>query len=128
EDGRGTTRATILPAYIEIMLAVEDMPAAQAGADELAEMAGRLDAPFLRALAAGARGAIRLAEGDPRAALGPLREACRFWEDLEVPYELARTRGLIGRACERLGDADSARMEFDTARWYLRELGASPEL
>lgn len=128
EDGRGTTRAAILPAYIEIMLAVEDMPAAQAGADELAEMAERLDALFLRALAAGARGAIRLAEGDPRAALGPLREACRFWEDLEVPYELARTRGLIGRACERLGDVDSARMEFDTARWYLRELGASPEL
>ncbi|MDN3522592.1 helix-turn-helix transcriptional regulator [Halomonas ramblicola] len=123
-----SSRAAILPAYTEIMLAVEDMPAAQAGADELAEMAERLDAPFLRALAAGARGAIRLAEGAPRAALGPLREACRFWEDLEVPYELARSRGLIGRACERLGDVDSARMEFDTARWYLRELGALPEL
>lgn len=123
-----SSRAAILPAYIEIMLVVEDMSAAQAGADELAEMAERLDAPFLRALAAGARGAIRLAEGDPRAALGSLRQACRLWEDLEVPYELARTRGLIGRACERLGDADSARMEFDTARWYLRELGATPEL
>ena len=122
------TRTGVLPAYIELMLAVADVPAAQAGAEELASTAEVLDAPFLRALAAGARGAIRLAENDPRAALGPLRQACRIWEALGAPYELARTRGLIGRACQRLGDADSARMEFDTAEWHLRQLGAAPEL
>lgn len=111
------------------MSAVEDIPAAQAGADELAGMAERLDPP-LPASPGGWRPGRdpTCREGDPRAALGSLRQACRFWEELEAPYELARTRGLIGRACQRLGDADSARMEFDTARWYHRELGASPEL
>ncbi|MFY0990589.1 LuxR C-terminal-related transcriptional regulator [Halomonas sp. C05BenzN] len=128
EAGEAPARIAVLPAYVEIMLAVEDGPAARGGAEELARIAETLDAPFPRALAAGARGATRLAEGDPRAALGPLREACRTWEELDVPYELARTRAHIGRACRQLGDADSARMEFDTAQWLLERLGAAPEL
>lgn len=128
EASEPPARIAVLPAYVEIMLAVEDRPAAQGGAEELARIAERLAAPFPRALAAGARGMIRLAEGDPRAALGPLRQACRIWEELDVPYELARTRARIGRACQLLGDADGARMEFDTAQWYLERLGAAPEL
>jgi tetratricopeptide (TPR) repeat protein len=67
------TRSRVLPAYVEIMLDVDDIPAARAAAEELAGIAADLDAPFLRAIAAQAQGAILLAEGDARAALDALR-------------------------------------------------------
>src|SRR6266508_3853058 len=37
---------------------------------------------------------------------------CREFEELEVPYETARARVLIGRAYRALGDEDGARMEL----------------
>ncbi|MFC3282127.1 LuxR C-terminal-related transcriptional regulator [Litchfieldella rifensis] len=122
------TRTDVLPAYIDIMLAVGDVAAARAGADELSRIAEMLDAPFLQALATSAQGAILLAECEPLAALGPLRQACKTWEALDAQYELARVRILIGLACRQLGDEDTARMEFDTAHWCLQQLGASSEL
>ncbi|GGY01058.1 hypothetical protein GCM10007160_31170 [Litchfieldella qijiaojingensis] len=123
-----TTRTGVLPAYVEIMLSVGDVPAARAGADELSRIAATLDAPFLWALTTGAQGAILLAEDEPLTALEPLRQASRIWEELEAPYELARIRILIGLACHQLGDDDTARMEFDAAHWSLQQLGAAPEL
>lgn len=123
-----TTRTGILPAYIEIMLSVGDVPAARAGADELSRIAATLDTPLLWALTTGAQGAILLAEDEPLAALAPLRQASRIWEELEAPYELARIRILIGLACHQLGDDDATRMEFDAAHWNLLHLGAAAEL
>jgi DNA-binding NarL/FixJ family response regulator len=35
---------------------------------------------------------------------------------------------LIGLACRALGDDDTAEMEFDTARWVFRQLGAAPDV
>lgn len=121
-------RSRLLPAYVEIMLAASDVPAARAGADELAGIAERLAAPLLRAMAAHATGATLLAEGDGRAALAALRGAWAAWQGIEAPYEAARVRVLIGLACRALGDDDTAEMELDTARWVFRQLGAAPDV
>ena len=110
-------RARLLPAFVEIMSAAGDVAAARAAADELSRIADDLDAPLLRALAAQAQGTVLLHEGDARAALGALRDAWRAWQELEVPYEAARVRVLIGLACRELGDLDGAEMELDAARW-----------
>ena len=67
-------------------------------------------------------------EGDARAALGRLRSAWAAWQALEVPYEAARVRVLIGLACRRLGDEDTAEMELDAARWIFEDLGASHDV
>jgi DNA-binding CsgD family transcriptional regulator len=129
DDAHGTeTRARLLPAYIEVMLAAGDMQAARVAADELATLAGDLDAPMLNAVAAQARGALRLAEGDPRAALPPLRQAWTAWQEVEAVHEGARVRVLIGLASRDLGDMDAAEMEFDAARWIFEQLGARPDL
>ena len=119
-------RSRLLPALVEIMSAAGDACAARAAADELSEIADDLDAPLLRALAAHAQGAVLLLEGDARAALGALRQAWTAWQELEVPYEAARVRVLIGLACRELGDEDSAEMELDAARWVFQQLGAGP--
>ena len=120
-------RTRLLPALVEIMLAAEDVAAARAAADELAELAGDLDAPLLRALAAHAHGAVLLREGEAQAAVGALRGAWTVWQELEVPYEAARARVLIGLACRQLGDEESAAMELDAAHWSFGRLGALPE-
>ncbi len=118
----------LLPAYVEIMLAAGDIQAARVAADELATLAGDLDAPMLNAVAAQARGAVRLAEGDARAALPLLRQAWTAWQEVEAAYEAARVRVLIGLASRDLGDMDAAEMEFDAARWIFEQLGARPDL
>ncbi|MGH2824736.1 MAG: helix-turn-helix domain-containing protein, partial [Thermoleophilaceae bacterium] len=82
----------------------------------------------LRALAAHAQGAVLLLEGDARAALGALRHGWAAWQELEVPYEAARVRVLIGLACRQLGDEETALMELDAARWVFEQLGAAPDL
>ena len=100
-------RSRILPAYVEILLAAGDVPAARTGAEELSEIAAALDSPFVRAVSAQAWGAVLLAEEDARASLAALREAATGWRDLEVPYEAARVHVLVGRACRHLGDEEA---------------------
>jgi DNA-binding CsgD family transcriptional regulator len=122
------TRSKLLAAYVEIMVVAKDMPAARVGAEELAQFAADLDAPFLHARSAHATGAVLLADGEPRAALAALRRAWTAWYELQVPYEVARVRVLVGLACRELGDEDGAEMELDAARWVFQQLGAAPDL
>ena len=75
-----------------------------------------------------AEGAVELAEGDARAALLALRHAWQVWQELEVPYEAARVRVLLGLACRALGDDDTAALELEAARDVFAQLGAAPDL
>ncbi len=122
------TRSKVLAAFAEIMLVAGDVPAARAAADELTEIAGGLDAPWMRAVSAHAAGAVLLAEGDPGAALVVLRRAWTAWREVEAPYEAARVRVLVGLACRALGDDDTAEMELEAARCVFAQLGAAAEL
>lgn len=126
-DG-GRTRGQLLPSYVEIMLAVDDVAAARQGAEELDQLAARLQAPLLRARAEQAMGAVLLAEDDTAAAIERLTGACHAWRELDAPYDMARVRTLLGVACRRLGDHDSGQMHLDAARSVFRELGAAPDL
>jgi DNA-binding NarL/FixJ family response regulator len=83
---------------------------------------------MLGAMVAYAEGAVDLAEGDARAALLALRRAWQVWRDLEVPYEAARVRVLVGLACRALGDDDTAALELEAARGVFALLGAEPDL
>jgi DNA-binding CsgD family transcriptional regulator len=120
-------RAKLLPAQVEIMLAVGDIRAARDAAAELTEIAAAYPTPALRAVADHARGAVLLADGDPQAALVALRGAWQVWRELGAPYEAARVRVLVGRACRALGDEESAAMELDAARTVFLQLGAAPD-
>ena len=121
-------RAGLLPAYVEIMLAVGDLEEARRASSELDAVSETHASELLRALAAHAGGAVALAEDDSRAALGSLRRALTTWQDIDAPYEAARTRVLLGTACRRLGDDDAAALELEAARTIFEELGAGPDL
>ena len=122
------SRCRVLPAYAEIMLAVHDVSAARNAADELFEIAETLGAPFLRAAAAHAQGAVSLAESVPVGALNSLRRAVSIWRQLEAPYEAARARVLVGLACRAVSDSDSAEIELDAACHAFQHLGAVPDV
>ena len=124
----GRQRCAIMAAAVEILLACGDAPEARRIAGELQAFAAAIDTPFVRGSSAQADGAVRLAGGDARGALAPLREALTIWLELEAPYEAARTTALVGLACRQLGDAAGARMELAAAAHALRTLGAAPAL
>ena len=121
EEAKGwVAQSKLYPAYVEIMLAAGDVAAARTAADQLSKFAIEFDAPFLRALSAHAAGAVLLFEGESAAALTELRRAWTTWQELQVPYEAARVRLLVGLACQKLGDEDTAQMEFLIAKGLLQ--------
>lgn len=122
------TRSRMLAAYVDIMLAANDISAAQTAAQELREITAELGAGLPRAMSAYATGAVYLAKGDARAALIELRSAWTAWCNLDVPYEAARARLLMALSCRGLGDGDSANMEFDAAKHAFTQLGALPDI
>jgi DNA-binding NarL/FixJ family response regulator len=79
-------------------------------------------------MASQARGAVLLAEGEPKAALEALREAGDGWRSLQARYDGARTRVLVGLARQQLGDDDTAQLELDGARDVFVALGAAPDV
>jgi len=121
-------RARLLPAYAEIMLAVRDVDEARGACEELAEIATGYESAMLRAIATQVRGTVKLTKNDTQTALVALRQAWRVWQELDAPYEAARTRVLMGLACRMLGDEDSAALELEAATGVFEQLGALPDL
>lgn len=121
-------RARLLPAAVEIMLAVGDVEAAREACRGLAAIAERHRTVMLEALTARACGAVALAEGDAPAALVALRRAWQLWEELEAPYESARARVLLGLGCRALGDEEAAKLELEAARATFQRMGAAPDV
>jgi serine/threonine protein kinase len=128
ETPEGRLRSRMLSAYVDIMLASGDVPAARKAAGEISAIAAELESPFMQGVAAEATGAVQLAEGDARAALGVLKEAATEFRDLDVPYEAARVHVLTGLACRQLADEETAKLELDAAQETFRQLRAEPDL
>jgi ATP/maltotriose-dependent transcriptional regulator MalT len=121
-------RSVALAAAVEILLAANDVSGAHEAADDLSRIAAELPAPFLKAAAAHATGAVRIAEGDFRGGIESLRDALSFWQALDAPFEVARARVLMAIAHRELGDRDTASMELDASREAFEALGAATEL
>jgi DNA-binding CsgD family transcriptional regulator len=121
-------RAPLLAAVVEVGLTTGDVATARSASVELGADAAAIGTPYLTALAAYASGRVALADDDPRAALPLLRRAWTLWQQVDAPYEAARTRLRVGVACRALGDDDAARMELDAARTVFEQLGATSDI
>jgi len=121
-------RTRFLPAHVEILLAASKIDEARQAADELGTLADRFGMDVLGAMAQHAKGAVALAQGDARGAIGPLRRAQEVWERVGAPYLSARIRLLMARAFRALGDEDGAALEIDAAKKVFVHLGAAPDV
>ncbi len=126
ESTQTLRRVRLLPAYVEITLAVGEFDRARAAVDELEAIATTFGGA-VAAMAACAKGALLMAREEPREALIALRPGMGAWQRLGVPYEAARARVLIGLACRAVGDHDTAELELDTARAAFGQIGAKPD-
>ena len=120
-------RAKLLPAQVEIATAAGDLLLATVGADELEQIAEEYATPWLRAVADLARGRLDLIAGNPEAASGALRRALHHWQAIDIPYEVASTRVLLGSACRDVGDEEGAAASFDAAAAIFDRLGADAD-
>ena len=85
EEASGrVSRAKVLPASVDILLAAGDISTARFIADELCEIATDLDTPLIDAVATQARGGVLPGEDDPRAAIYALRAAGKVWQLLKL--------------------------------------------
>lgn len=121
-------RARLLPACIEVMIAAREIDEAKVLCAELGKLAEAFDSDVLRAAFAQSGGSLALADGDPRGAIAALRPAFAQWERLAAPYDAARVRVLLGRACRELGDHESCDLEFEAARSVFARLGAQADI
>ena len=118
-------RASLLAARVEVALVDDDLAIAREACDDLDAIAEETSSEALAAVAATARGLMRLAEGDPEGALGILGPAAATWRALGMACETAETRLLVGLATRALGDDEGAEVELASARCSLQRLGAS---
>jgi DNA-binding NarL/FixJ family response regulator len=128
ETPRGLPRVALLPAYVEIMLATDDIDGAASASRELSDIAEEQGSDAIVAMASQARGAVSLTEGDAQTALVELRRAAQMWQELGALYLSARVRVLLAQACRQLGDEDTAALELSAVRDIFGELGARADL
>ena len=110
----------LLEAAVTIALGRGDDVEARSFVDRLKRSAGTTVPALLEAIAARAEGQVLLAEGEPREALRALRAAFGLWQQLDAPYDAARVRVSIARACRALGDNETAELEIAAARRVFR--------
>jgi DNA-binding CsgD family transcriptional regulator len=121
-------RAQLLPTAVHVLVAGGEVAEARRLAEELAGIALRFGCASGEALSAFASGEVALAEGDAPRAMAELRRSIKKWSILEMPYDAACSRVLLGRALRAVGDPESADRELVTARRTFSELGATPAL
>lgn len=121
------SRARLLTALVQAELELGDTATAEQSVTELGQLAQASNSRLLWALLATWHGALLLANGDLDGALPLLREACSACQQLNLPYEAAQVRMILGAAARQAGDEETAQLEFDAARAVFERLGARPD-
>lgn len=117
-------RAKLLPAQVRIALAAGETDTARKAAEEMEGIAATYGTPAMGAMAAVARGALQTALGEMVDARRSLRRGVELWREIDLPYEVAEARVLLGLAYRAESEEDAATMEFDAARSTFERLGA----
>jgi class 3 adenylate cyclase len=121
-------KVRLLPAQVEIAVASGDGTTAREAAEELVRVGEAYPSPTLTALIHDAFARVALADGDPARAATELRRAVTAWQEVAAPYEVARSRALLGTALLALHDDEEADLELTAARDEFARLGARPAL
>jgi len=115
-----------VPDYIESLIRLGDLTAAEPLLESLNERARRLDRAWALATAGRCQALLMSARGDHDAASAALVQAFAAHERLEMPLELARTHLVAGDVARRARRRVEAREHVETARLAFASLAATP--
>lgn len=121
-----TERAKLLPAYVHASLLMDDIAAAQQGAEEMTEIAGNYGSPAMHGHAYTATAEVALATGDLAKAASLIKTARKQYQGVDLQFNVAEATALLGRIYQADGDADAAEFEYAAALSRLERLGALP--
>lgn len=121
-------RIRLLLAAVEIFIDGGEIDEANEALEELNEQHVKSGSPLMQALFHRANAALLVAREEPANALDEARLAEKLITHQSSPYEHARVKVLLGRACELLGDHRTAEIELSSARNTFHQLGAAPDL
>jgi ATP/maltotriose-dependent transcriptional regulator MalT len=121
--GSPLARASLLPMFVHIAIASGDVDGARDAVTELDEIATAFGTALLGATALSSRGRLELAQRAESAA-ETLQQAIDRWQELDVPYEVATARTLLGQALRQRGDEAAAVDSFTAAAKLFDHIGA----
>lgn len=127
-DQNRLVRARMLLPAVELALAEGETTYAGTLAAELEETASWYGTPGLAALADRGRAAVRLAAGDPAAAIPLLERAARVYREQRHQHASATVHERLAAAHSALGRHEHARAESATALAIYSRLGARPDV
>ena len=128
ETSEKLKRAELLPAYVQIMVSVNQEGEALEACIEYNNFASQFDTPYLQALAAYCQGTVFLANDNYPDARESMRKSQKIWSTMNLPYESAQTREMKGYIYRKLGDSLNANIELSVAKWLYEQLGAEFDL
>jgi tetratricopeptide (TPR) repeat protein len=117
-------RANLLRVQVSAAIAAQEWGVAEQAARDLEVLAGDDSLAWDRAVCAQAQGELALAQGDLARAVDQLQVARTIWGTLDVPYELASSSFLLGKALAAEEDRHGAALEFEAALGIYDRLGA----
>jgi class 3 adenylate cyclase len=123
-----TTRARLLPAQVETMLAAGDLEEVRKAVEELESIAKDFERPLFKAGALTARGELLLGESRAAEASPVLGQSWRLWQTSDLPYEAAKARLRYAEALAAEGDDATSKRDLRAARATFERLGATTEV
>ena len=121
-------RIRLLPAVVELAVAAGRVAEAADAAAELKDAADATGIDAHVAWAAHAAGRVALAEDRISQAVVHLKRARDVYQELSLPYDMARARVDLGRTLRARGDDEGADLELQAARAVFVDLGATPDV
>lgn len=109
--------------HVEAVVGLGDLDRAEELVTRLEERAVTFPRPWTLAVAARVRGLLAATSGDLEAAETAYRAALVHHERLPMPFELGRTRLLVGQLLRRRNERRAAREELENALGIFTELG-----
>lgn len=122
------SRGRLLPSQVEIAIRAGDTETARAAVEELETIAAEVQKRWWEASALTCRGSLELQQGNPETAIDALERAWRMWTEIDLPYENALARALLGEARIASGDEQSGHLDLQVAANAFRDLGAAADL
>ena len=121
-------RGRLLPTQVEIAIRAGDTETAQGAVEELETIATEVQKQWWEASALTCRGSLELHQGNAGTAIDTLERAWRMWAEINLPYESALARAMLGEAKIASGDERSGHLDLQVAAHTFRDLGAAADL